>query len=93
VRGEQTREVTGRCRVESINGDGSLKLKRERHRRGSDSASSSRGASTTRGARSAATMAKWAAAERKSAVMRYQEEVGYERGGDGTGHHYGKRRG
>jgi hypothetical protein len=79
--------------VESINGDDSLKLKRERHRRGTDSASSSRGASATGGACSAAAMAKWAAAERKPTMMRYQEEAGYERGGDGTGHRYGKRRG
>jgi hypothetical protein len=34
ARGERTREVTGRHRVESINGDGSSKLKRERHGRG-----------------------------------------------------------
>jgi hypothetical protein len=34
VRGEQTREITGRYRVESINGDGSSKLKREQHGRG-----------------------------------------------------------
>jgi hypothetical protein len=29
VRGERTREVTGRGRVKSINGDGSSKLKRK----------------------------------------------------------------
>jgi hypothetical protein len=32
-------------------------------------------------------------AEQKPAVVRYQEEAGYGRGGDRTGHHYGKRRG
>jgi hypothetical protein len=32
VRGKRTREVTGRRRVESIEGDGSSKLKMERYR-------------------------------------------------------------
>jgi hypothetical protein len=32
-------------------------------------------------------------AERKPAVVRYQEEAGYGRGGDGMGRRYGKRRG
>jgi hypothetical protein len=32
-------------------------------------------------------------AERKSAVVLYQEEAGYGRGGEGTRHRYGKRRG
>jgi hypothetical protein len=39
ARGERTREVTGRRRVESVNGDGSLKLKREWHGRGTGGAS------------------------------------------------------
>jgi hypothetical protein len=32
-------------------------------------------------------------AERKPAVVRYQEDAGYGRGGDGTGCCYGRRRG
>jgi hypothetical protein len=63
------------------------------NRRGGDSALSSHGASVTGGARSAAAMAKRAAVERKLAVVRYKEEAGYRRGGDGTGRHCGKRRG
>jgi hypothetical protein len=36
-------------------------------------------------------MVRWV--EQKPVVVRYQEEAGYGRGGDGTGHRYGKRRG